>query len=177
MSEATLYCANHPSVATTLRCNRCEKPICSKCAVLTPVGYRCRECVRGQQAIFETTKTLDYPVAAIVSAIGTALAASLLGIVGIWGFLIAPVVGGGLAEVVRWAVRRRRSRYLGRWAVVGGALGLLPVAAFPVVTSILAFGGASAGLLGSALLGAAFPLIYGVLILSALYYRLQGIRL
>ena len=34
----TLYCANHPTIATSLRCNRCNKPICHKCAVLTPVG-------------------------------------------------------------------------------------------------------------------------------------------
>ncbi len=40
-------CANHPERETGLRCNRCGKPICSQCAVQTPVGYRCRECVRG----------------------------------------------------------------------------------------------------------------------------------
>jgi hypothetical protein len=178
VSEQALFCANHPAVATTLRCNRCEKPICSKCAVLTPVGYRCRECVRGQQAVFETTKTLDYPVAAVVAAVGTGLGAGLLGYIGIWGFLLAPVVGGGLAEVVRWAVGRRRSRYLGRWAVVGAGLGLLPMLAIPAMTLVAALGGRlQAGLLGGVVLTAAFPLIYGVLIISALYYRLRGIHL
>jgi hypothetical protein len=96
---------------------------------------------------------------------------------GVWGFLLAPVVGGGLAEVVRWAVGRRRSRYLARWAAVGGALGILPLIAFPVVGLVMVLGTAEAGLLGGSLLAAAFPAIYGVLMISALYYRLKGIRL
>jgi membrane associated rhomboid family serine protease len=45
-SEATpLYCYRHPQVETSLRCNRCNKPICPKCAQRTPVGFRCAECV------------------------------------------------------------------------------------------------------------------------------------
>jgi hypothetical protein len=39
-----LYCANHPTVPTYLRCGRCEKPICARCRVATPVGYRCFQC-------------------------------------------------------------------------------------------------------------------------------------
>src|SRR3972149_4976134 len=54
MTEVALTCANHPTRETSLRCKRCNKPICASCAVLTPVGYRCRECVREQQAIFDT---------------------------------------------------------------------------------------------------------------------------
>jgi len=151
--------------------------VCARCAVLTPVGYRCRECVRGQQAVFETTKAFDYPVAAVVAGVGTALGAALLGSLGFWGFLLAPVVGGGLGEVVRWAVGRRRSRYLARWAAVGAALGMLPLLAFPVVGLLMTLGTADAGLLGGTLLAAAFPAIYGALMISALYYRLKGIRL
>ena len=79
--------------------------------------------------------------------------------------------------MVRWAVRRRRSRYLALWAALGGALGLLPLIAFPVVGLIMALGSAQAGLVGGALMGAIFPLITGALILSTLYYRLRGIRL
>ncbi len=47
---------------------------------------------------------------------------------GAWffGLILGPTVGIGIAEVVRWAVRRRRSRYL--WLAVGGGilLGSLP---------------------------------------------------
>jgi len=41
-----LYCYRHAKVETGLRCNRCSKPICPKCAQHTPVGFRCPECMR-----------------------------------------------------------------------------------------------------------------------------------
>ncbi len=42
----TMRCAEHPDVETGLRCGKCDKPICPKCMVETPVGARCRECAR-----------------------------------------------------------------------------------------------------------------------------------
>jgi len=176
MTEAPLTCANHPDRATTLRCNRCEKPICSQCAILTPVGYRCKECVRGQQAIFETARPVDYPVAAILSAVGVALAAGLLNYLGIWGLLLAPAVGGGLAEIVRWAVRRRRGRRLPLVAAIGGVLGVLPLVLcasglLPLLGTLNITG------LGAVAFSMLWPIADGALIIGALYYRLRGIRL
>lgn len=177
MSEATLVCANHPDRQTGLRCNRCGKPICSECAVHTPVGYRCPECVRQQQKVFETARPWDLPVAFIVAALGVGAATWLLAFLGFWGILLAPVVGGGLGEVVRWSVRRRRSRRLPTVAVAGGVLGMLPALLPPLAVDGLALvqGAGAQGL--QALFGALFPLIYGVLLVSAIYYRLRGIRL
>src|SRR5215213_1946552 len=78
-----LYCANHPNVETLLRCNKCNKPICMKCAVKTPVGYRCRECVRQQQNIYFNAESWDYPIAFVVSflvtLVATPLASAILG--------------------------------------------------------------------------------------------------
>lgn len=178
MTDATLHCAYHPDRETTLRCNKCEKPICSKCAVLTPVGYRCKECVRGQQSVFETARPVDFVIAAVVSAAGAGLAVVLLNFLGFWGFFVAPIVGGGLAEIVRAAVRRRRSRKLPLVAAIGGAVGVLPTL-LPTLASaavyLLSGGGVEA--LGGVLLSVVFPLVTGGLLLSALYYRLRGIRL
>ncbi|MCK4961780.1 MAG: hypothetical protein KAS19_04805, partial [Anaerolineales bacterium] len=70
MTDRTMVCANYPDRETTLRCNRCEKLICAKCAVHTPVGYRCRECVRGQQKELETARQLDYMIAGVISVVG-----------------------------------------------------------------------------------------------------------
>ena len=39
------FCYRHPDVETGLRCNRCNKPICPKCAERTPVGFRCPDCI------------------------------------------------------------------------------------------------------------------------------------
>ncbi|MBK8050505.1 MAG: hypothetical protein IPK16_27420, partial [Anaerolineales bacterium] len=66
VSEAT-YCATHATVETQLRCNRCARLICLKCAVLTPVGYRCKECVRTQQAVFFTAGVRDEAMVFAVS--------------------------------------------------------------------------------------------------------------
>src|SRR5438105_1306711 len=42
----TVPCAANPDVQTTLRCGRCETPICPRCLVSTPVGARCRSCAQ-----------------------------------------------------------------------------------------------------------------------------------
>jgi hypothetical protein len=135
MSETSgaLYCANHPSVETWLRCNKCNKPICTKCAVQTPVGFRCKECVRTQQAVYFNAERWDTPIAfalsAALTAIATPIVGGLLSIAGFFGLLIAFMLGSGagslLAQVIRRAINRRRGRYLG-WAAVGGVVcGLL----------------------------------------------------
>lgn len=178
MVEETLYCANHPNRETSLRCNRCEKPICTQCAVLTPVGYRCKECVRGQQKVFDTARSGDFLIAFLLTGISVAIAVGLLGYIGFWGFFLAPAIGGGLAEIVRRAVRRRRSRRLALVAVVGGVLGILPYFSGPIlaIVSMLGFGASLSGLpwIG---LSALYPVAYGVLILSTFYYRFNGLSL
>ncbi len=39
-----MFCYRHPDRETVLRCNACERPICTRCATLTPVGQICPEC-------------------------------------------------------------------------------------------------------------------------------------
>lgn len=40
------FCYRHPKVPTNLSCGRCERPICTKCAVIGANGVRCRDCAR-----------------------------------------------------------------------------------------------------------------------------------
>jgi len=129
LDDGVLYCANHPNVETLLRCNRCGKPICTRCAVQTPVGYRCKQCVGQQRAVYYTGGASDYLIGGLIAAVLGGLATliiSLLGGAWFFGLILGPTAGVGIAEVVRLAVRRRRSQYL--WLVVGGAviLGSLP---------------------------------------------------
>ncbi|MGB9592728.1 MAG: hypothetical protein ACPL7R_01160 [Anaerolineae bacterium] len=128
--EEVLHCARHPDVETTLRCNRCGTPICPRCAVRTPVGFRCPDCVRAQSAVFYNAGWGDYVGAAIIALVFSAGVGLLAGIVG-WFFMIfiAPAAGGLLGEIIFRAVRRRRGRRL--WAVAGGAMiigALMPLA-------------------------------------------------
>lgn len=164
MSENALTCANHPSRETTLRCNKCDKPICTKCAVLTPVGYRCPECVRGQQKVFDTSTSIDFVLAGGIAFVLVALATAVLRFLGFWGLFLSPVVGGGIAGIIQWAVRRRRSRRLPLVAAAGGALGTIAyisLSVFPI----------------SFLPTLLWPLAYGVIMIGTMNYRLKGIRL
>lgn len=151
--QGVLYCANHPDTETLLRCNRCNKPICLRCAVRTPVGYRCRECVAEQRALFYTGVAWDYPIAAAVTGLLFALAGFLfslfsLGFFGFWlAILLGPAVGGGIAEAARGAVRRRRSRYLDIVAALSAALGGFVGPGVGIVLAGVSQGAPLAGLL------------------------------
>lgn len=170
----TLYCANHPQRETMLRCNRCDKPICAQCAILTPTGYRCRECVRGQQKKFETTMSLDYPIAAVVAAV-IAFAGSYLANIFIWFIIIiAPIVGIIIDEAVRWAVRRRRSPLLTTVTIVAAVVGGLVTAVIDLVT-MFPFITSGIPIAGGFFLSLIWRGVYTALVAGSLYTRLRGI--
>jgi hypothetical protein len=115
------FCVNHPHVETGLRCNRCGDPICVRCAVRTPVGYRCQKCIREQQAVFYTGLSVDYIVAAVISLPTAAAGAYITSFLGFFfAFFISPAAGALVADLAWRAVGRRRSRYL--WLVVCGSI-------------------------------------------------------
>ncbi len=165
------YCYYHPDIETSLRCNQCEKPICARDAILTDTGYKCKECVRNRQKVFETAEWFDYIVIALVAG-GLAFLGGLLISILPWGFLsifISPAVGIGIAEAARRAVNKRRSKRLTQTAIIAALLGSLPF-----------------------LLGALLPLLFGAglnlwsiiwqgfytfTVTSTVAYRLGGIRI
>ncbi len=126
--DERLFCTNHPQVETMLRCNKCNRPMCVRCVRLTDVGYRCKTCISGQQAVYFNAESLDYPIAFGVGFIVCAIASPLtglflarLGYFGLWiSFLAGSAAGGILAELIRRAIQRRRGRYL--WAVAFGGI-------------------------------------------------------
>ncbi|MFN2157304.1 MAG: hypothetical protein ACK2UX_18900 [Anaerolineae bacterium] len=123
---ASLHCINHPHRETALRCNRCGAPVCTSCVVRTPVGYRCAECVKAQQATFFNAQWYDYPIAGIVSLLLSIPAAAIASIAG-WFFaiIVSPVAGGLIGGIVHWAIGRRRGRWTWLVVTVGMVLGAL----------------------------------------------------
>jgi hypothetical protein len=172
MSESeVLYCINHPQVETRLRCSKCGNPICPRCAVQTPVGFRCPQCVRSQQAIFYTATLLDYGIAAVVGLVASTVAAFIMGRLGIFlALLLGPVAGGAIAEVVRWTTGRRRGRWM--WLVVSGciAVGALVAAFAPLLWFFT-----SQGLpyLSVSMFARLDLIIYAVLAIGTAYARLR----
>jgi len=134
VDDEVIYCSFHPNVETRLRCNRCGAPICPRCAVQTPVGFRCPQCVRSQQAVFYTATPVDYAIAAVVGLVASVVAAFIMGRVGIFlALFLGPLAGGAIAEAARWATGRRRGRWM--WLVVSGCIvvGALVAAFYPVL--------------------------------------------
>jgi hypothetical protein len=165
-----LYCYVHPERETLLRCNRCERPICSQCAVLTPTGYRCKNCVRGQQKVFDTAQSTDFIFAAGIALVLSFLGSLIASVMGFFTIFIAPIAGVIIAEAVRWAVHRRRSRRLFQTAAGAAAVGSLPLLLLGLAP--LFFGGGVGGLLGLIYHG-----LYTVLVTSSVYYSLGGIEM
>jgi len=117
-----LRCANHPDVETYLRCSRCEKPICARCAVQTPVGARCRECANLKKApMFQVGAALFARAAVlglVVALAGGFLLAEVDGAFGLYSLLLL-LLGFGVGEAVSRGARRRYSTGL---VVLAGAL-------------------------------------------------------
>ena len=125
MSEAT-FCARHPERETGLRCNRCDRYMCPACAVQTPVGYRCRECVREQEDRFFSGTSGDYVLVFATSAVGSGLAQLLAGLLPtIFLILLAIPLGGGIATLALQLSGRRRGRWSGVVAATGVVAGSL----------------------------------------------------
>ena len=129
------FCVNHPQTATSLRCNRCGNPICVKCAVRTPVGYRCKSCVKGQQAAFYTAVPSDYVIAAIITLPLAAIGQFIGPMLWFFALFAGPIAGGVIADLVWRATGKRRGQYT--WLVVAVALivGAAPAVAWTVFTS------------------------------------------
>jgi hypothetical protein len=177
MADAPVFCANHPDRETTLRCNRCDDPICAQCAVLTPVGYRCKKCIRLQQKIFETARWHDFPVAFLVAALICGAGSILGSFVGFFILLVAGGAGMLAARAVQAAVRYRRSRYLWLAAAAGGVAGCLPILLPSIAMLILTVIAGEADMLPQILYGLAWPVVYLVIAVGALVTGIRGLRL
>ena len=106
-----LFCIDHPHRETTLRCNRCSAPVCPDCVVRTPVGFRCKECIKAQQAGFYNARWYDWILAAAISFVLSIPAALITGLLGWWfALIISPFAGSLIGGAVHWAVGRRRGR-------------------------------------------------------------------
>ncbi len=146
-----LFCYRHPNRPTSLRCYNCGKPICSSCAVKTPVGYSCPDCIREKEEIFFNATPLDYVVAPLIGlvlsvAIGYLVTRFMLGLG--WLTFIIAIFGGGIAgrfigQLSKRAIGRRRGRYLPHimvaMLILGTAVWLLPILFIAGFAGLVAF--------------------------------------
>ncbi len=160
----TTTCFYHPNTETTLRCNRCEKPICTRCAISTPVGYRCKACIKEQQETFFDIVWYDYVLTLVVALPLALIASAIIPGIGWLTIFVAPFAGTLIAEAVRLVTRKRRGRWL------------------PIVVSLCIIAGGLPTILGG-LLGLSLTLsflgsiiwqvVYLALAVSSAYYRIK----
>ena len=165
------YCYAHPGRETTLRCKRCERYICTSCAVGTPTGYMCKDCVNQHKKIFDTALWYDYLTGSGTTFILSLIASGLLGFIsryiGFFMIFISFAVAGGagvfISNIALRVIGKRRFCWLFIACASGVAFGAVPIALLIFFTS---------NIFSIIMLG-----IYAVVATSTVYARLAGIQL
>ncbi len=120
-------CSFHPGVETEMRCAECERPICPKDMVSTPVGYKCPICARPARSQFVVVKPgqmVRATLAGLAAGIGGGvLLAFFAG--GFFGIILGFLWGSGTAEAARRASGGHREWSVGIAAIAGIGLGVL----------------------------------------------------
>lgn len=114
-------CAYHPGVETALSCAECERPICPKDAVLTPVGYKCKECARPAVSQYTYVKPRQLALAAVWALGAGLLGGFVLGLIGFGFFFIDLMFGAAVGEAARRGSGGHRGAAI---AVVAGVAAL-----------------------------------------------------
>src|SRR5579871_5001174 len=101
--DAPRYCMRHPKVETLVSCAGCGGPICTKCMIPTPVGYKCRNCAQLRRAPQYSMSGRHYArviPGALLLAVGMGFLLSFSPVLGLFGGLIVGVlVGAGLRRI------------------------------------------------------------------------------
>ena len=168
--EQPLTCAFHPKRETQLRCNRCNKPICIRCATHTPTGYRCPECIRSQQKAFITTKWFDQLIAAAITGLIAYLGGLIGAYLGFYSFLIAMGAGYLAVLATKKAISNRRSPRLKY--VMSGTAFLVSIAS-PIYFLLQVYLPLGFGLLGG-LYEIIWRLAFSVIITIYIFYQLRN---
>ena len=106
--EVPLYCANHPDTETYLRCGKCEKPICARCRVSTPVGFRCYDCANMQVLPTYAVSADVYIRAGLAGFIVAAITGVIMGLFPGFEFWAALLMGIVVPEAVATAANQKR---------------------------------------------------------------------
>ena len=134
---AALRCYRHPERETYVRCGRCDQPICSRCAMQGPVGFRCRQCGRPARDPLTSMRPSQLAIGLAIAVAGGLVVGIFSTRIGFFGLIIAWFAGGIIADAIL--------RFVGikRGPLMAGTLigGILAGAAIGLGTSALTIGG------------------------------------
>jgi len=166
--SGAMACFRHPDRETYVRCGRCDRPICRRCALDGPVGLRCRDCGRPGADPLARLSPAQLG-AGVAVGLGAGTIAGFFGLQ--MGFLLSlcvgPFIGGLIGEGVLRATGYKRGPLV-RILVVVGIVGGLLLAAFLHVSMLVGQAGApGASAIEAGLAMATFHVGSSVLYLAA----------
>lgn len=123
MSTQPTFCKRHPKEETTLRCSRCEDPICPKCATLTPVGYRCPSCGKEKSATLAVDAKSLFLGGGSGFVLGFLSSVAVPSVIGFFVIFLGAIVGGFIGEIVGRICGRKKSVVIAVITACGFVLG------------------------------------------------------
>ncbi len=173
-----MYCYRHPDRETLLRCNRCGRPMCLDCAVQTPTGYRCKDCIREQQKVFDTSETKDYVIGGAISAVLAAAGAYVEDLIPFSSFIVSLIAGGLFGRLICTAVRKavggRRSKTL-NIVITAAAAAAVILVRWPFLEFFFMgiFSGNSVGIING-LINLLLRCLYAVVLCLTIWMEMSG---
>ena len=131
--DGSLFCYRHPSSETYIRCNRCDQPICTKCAVQTPVGFKCRQCGLVKSATISSFSAQQLLLGLGASIGGGALIGFIGGQMGFFSILVGFFGGGIVAEAFVRVVGMKRGPIMSLMLYGGMIAGIVAGAAIQTI--------------------------------------------
>ena len=95
-----LYCYRHPDRAVYVRCGRCDRPICTGCAMLGPVGMRCKDCGKPAYDPLTSFTPRQLVLGLGVALVGGVVAAFIASRIGFFSIIVSFFAGGLVAQAV-----------------------------------------------------------------------------
>ncbi len=153
---AALHCYRHPDRETYVRCGRCDQPICSRCAMQGPVGFRCRQCGRPARDPLTSMRPSQLAIGLAIALAGGLVVGLVSTRIGFFGLLIAWFAGGVIADSILRFVGIKRGPLMAG-TLVGGILAGAAIAfGTDVMTLAGSFGPGGDAFIGSYLLEQGF---------------------
>lgn len=163
--DGKTYCDKHPNIESSLRCSKCEAYICPKCAVLTPVGYRCRSCGLERSATQSLSFVQSLGGSIVGFVIGFAASFIIPSALGFFLIFAAAIVGGFCGQLVSRTIGRKSSPVVGAITALGFLLGATaPALQTAAATGIPALSAISLHM---------WPLLFGVIAGAVAWVQLK----
>lgn len=177
--EEYQVCYKHPDRKTLLRCNRCGKPICPECAVQTPTGYRCKDCIKSQQKVFDTAEKQDYIIGGLIAIVLGFLSAFIYQLIPflpsyITALLISVLCGRLICTAVRAAVKKRRSSALTKVVTAAAGIGAVIGLWQNIIVNINILSWGATGFGFNSLLQVIIDIAYVVILCGTILAELNG---